>query len=159
MDKSIIRFHLRKNKRIFPLWFWRPSRRIYTCFPQGTALSLVKSKLGCAGSQLEPQARSWGCLSPWRGAALASNGKHISDWILSLVYPSTFKWDAHDHSGIPFFGLVSGMDIYLLRSDEVKARLRSLEKLLYRLQKLRVDDESTWMGNFSHIWINLMQFS
>jgi len=81
---------------------------------------------------LESQARSWGCLSPWRGAALASNGKHISDWILSLVYPSKLKWD--DHSGIPFFGLVIGMDIYLLRSDEVKVRpLRSLEKLLCRL--------------------------
>lgn len=116
---------------------------IYTCFPQGTALSLVKSKPGCSGSQLEPQARSWGCLSPWRGAALASNGKHISDWILSLVYPSKFKWDAHDHTGIPF-GLVSGMDIYLLRSDEVKARLRSLENLFAAFcAEFRGDDEST----------------
>lgn len=47
----------------------------YRLFPlQGIALSSVKSKPGCAGSQLEPQARSWGCLSPWRGAVLASNG-------------------------------------------------------------------------------------
>ncbi len=49
------------------------------------------------------------------------------------------------------------MEICLLESDGVEPRLRSLENYVAAIYaEVRVDDESAWMGNFSHIWINLI---
>lgn len=114
MDKSK-KNYLRKNKD-FSFYSGHFCIEQDYSFPQGTALSPVKSKPGCAGSQLEPQARTWGCLSPWRGAPLTSNGKHISDWNWRLLCTLKFKWDANFYTGIPLNGLlVFWKDIYLLQ--------------------------------------------